>query len=436
MIKRNKYLQQLIHARENGFPKVITGIRRCGKFFPLSEIYKDYLLENGVKYDHIITLNLDDDSNAIYRDPLELGAYIRNLCTETEMYYVFLDEIQKVFTIINPALTGGKHVVAKKSDKEVISFVDTVLGLSRVKNIDLYVTGSNSKMLSSDIISEFRDKATNIQMAPLSFLEYHEYVGNSPEEDLYAYMQYGGMPLAVLNEDDTGKQKYLKRLFETTYIADIIERNNLKKTEALEELCDIISASTGELLNAEKIANTFKSVRHENISSDTVRDYVNYFKDAYIIREANRYDLKGRKEIGALRKYYFCDTGLRNARLNFAFPDEGQMLENIVYNELVYQGFLVNVGTFDSIEKNKEGKSVRKTNEVDFYVRNGLRYYDIQVTADISNAVTRQRELRPYFLLNDQVEKVLVVNKPIKQGRDEHGFTIIGITDFLLRFIR
>ncbi len=214
------------------------------------------------------------------------------------------------------------------------------------------------------------------------------------------------------------------------------QRNNLKKTEALEELCDIISASTGELLNAEKIANTFKSVRHENISPDTVRDYVNYFKDAYIIREANRYDLKGRKEIGALRKYYFCDTGLRNARLNFAFPDEGQMLENIVYNELVYQGFLVNVGTFDSIEKNKEGKSVRKTNEVDFYVRNGLRYYDIQVTADISNAVTRQRELRPYFLLNDQVEKVLVVNKPIKQGRDEHGFTIIGITDFLLRFIR
>lgn len=434
MIKRDKYLRQLINARENGFPKVITGVRRCGKSYLLRNIYAEYLRAEQVKVEHIIIMDLDDDRYAKYRDPVLLGEYIRSLCTDREMYYVFLDEIQRVFTIINPVLTGGKHVIAGKDDKEVISFVDVVLGLSREKNIDLYVTGSNSKMLSSDIITAFRDKATNIRLAPLSFLEFHEYAGNPEDEDLYSYMQYGGMPLAI-EKEDTDKREYLKSLFETTYFADIIERNHLKKTQALEELCDIVSTLTGELLNAEKIANTFKSVRHEDIHIDTVQKYIDCFVDAFLLREAKRYDLKGRKEIGALRKYYFCDTGLRNARLNFAFPDEGQMLENIVYNELLYQGFTVNVGTFDSIEKNDKGKSVRKTQEIDFFARRGLRSYDIQVTADLSDVKARERELRPFVLLNDQVEKILVVNRPIKETRDENGFTIIGMTDFLLRFI-
>ena len=434
MIKRDKYLQQLINARENGFPKVITGIRRCGKSYLLREIYSKYLRADRVKKDHIIIMDLDEDRYSKYRDPVELGEYIRSLCADRGMYYIFLDEIQRVFTIINPVLTGGKHVIAGKEDKEVISFVDVVLGLSREKNIDLYVTGSNSRMLSSDIITTFRDKATNIRLAPISFLEFHEYTGGSAEENLYSYMQYGGMPLAVLR-NDADKREYLKNLFETTYFADILERNHLKKTEALEELCNIVSTLTGELLNAEKIANTFKSVRHEDISADTVKKYIDCFVDAFILREAKRYDLKGRKEIGALRKYYFCDTGLRNARLNFAFPDEGQMLENIVYNELMYQGFTVNVGTFESIEKNSEGKSIRITNEIDFLAKKEQRYYDIHVTADLSNARTRERELRPFFLLNDQAEKILIVNKPIRETRDENGFTLIGMTDFLLRFI-
>ena len=435
MIKREKYLSQLIKAKNNGFPKVITGIRRCGKSFLLKEIYRDYLLSEKTPPNHIITIDLDEDKNAPYRDPIRLGEYVRSICTEKEKYYVFLDEIQKVYSIINPNLTDGKHLPATANDSDIISFVDVVLGLSHERNIDLYVTGSNSKMLSSDIITEFRDKATNIHLAPLSFEEFYNYTGGYETEALYTYMQYGGMPLAVL-KDDEEKKEYLKGLFETTYFRDIVERNHLRRGEELDELCNIISASSGELLNSERISNTFLSVRKSKIDKKTVEDYVGYFVDAFLLREARRYDIKGRKEIGALRKYYFTDTGLRNARLNFVFPDEGQMIENIVYNELCYNGYSVNVGTFDSVEKDKNGKSIRKTNEVDFYAQKGIRAYYIQVTSDMSDENTRKREIRPYILLNDQIQKIIVVNKPIKENRDEKGFTIIGVTDFLLRFIK
>ena len=435
MIKREKYLSQLIKAKNNGFPKVITGIRRCGKSFLLKEIYRDYLLSEKTPPNHIITIDLDEDKNAPYRDPIRLGEYVRSICTEKEKYYVFLDEIQKVYSIINPNLTDGKHLPATANDSDIISFVDVVLGLSHERNIDLYVTGFNSKMLSSDIITEFRDKATNIHLAPLSFEEFYNYTGGYETEALYTYMQYGGMPLAVL-KDDEEKKEYLKGLFETTYFRDIVERNHLRRGEELDELCNIISASSGELLNSERISNTFLSVRKSKIDKKTVEDYVGYFVDAFLLREARRYDIKGRKEIGALRKYYFTDTGLRNARLNFVFPDEGQMIENIVYNELCYNGYSVNVGTFDSVEKDKNGKSIRKTNEVDFYAQKGIRAYYIQVTSDMSDENTRKREIRPYILLNDQIQKIIVVNKPIKENRDEKGFTIIGVTDFLLRFIK
>ena len=434
MINRDKYLNQLKAAKNNGFPKVITGIRRCGKSYLLKVIYRDYLLAEGVAKEDVLMLELDDDRNVQYRDPLELGKYVRQYCSGKKNCYVFLDEIQKVYSIVNPNLTDGKHVIAQKGDEETISFVDVVLGLSREENIDLYVTGSNSKMLSADIITEFRDKATNIALAPLSFQEYFDYVGGSASEAMYDYIQFGGMPLAVLKPDE-GKREYLKGLFETTYFRDIIEHNTLRKSESLDELCNIVSTQSGELLNAEKIANTYKSVKKEKIDKQTVEKYLGYFKDAFIIREAKRYDLKGRNEIGALRKYYFIDTGLRNARLNFAFPDEGQMLENVVFNELVYKGYSVNVGCFDTVEKNKNGNSIRKTNEVDFYATKGIRKYYIQVSADISNAEARAREIRPYLLLNDEVTKLVVINRPVKESLDENGFTIIGITDFLLKYI-
>ena len=434
MIPRDKYLQRLIVNRKSGFPKVITGIRRCGKSYLIKEIFKEYLLNHGLNEDNILIIELDDDRNIRYRDPIYLGEYVRSYCTKKKDCVVFLDEIQLVYTLINPNLTDGKHVLAKKDDSEVVSFVDVVLGLSREKNIDLYVSGSNSKMLSSDIVTEFRDKAVTIQVLPLSFKEYYEYRGGSKTEAIYEYMQYGGMPLAVL-KDESERKEYLKSLFETTYFKDIVERNKLRKSSSLEELCNILSEGTGTLLNAERISNAFQSVKHEKLEAQTVEKYIGYFMDAFILKEARRFDLKGRAEIGALRKYYFTDTGLRNARLNFAFPDEGQVLENIVYNELIYNGYTVNVGTFDSVQKNGKGESIRTSSEVDFFARKENRQYYIQVTADISNAKARTREFRPYLMLNDQIQKIVVVNKPINESLDDNGFTVIGVYDFLLRFI-
>ncbi|MCQ2496722.1 MAG: ATP-binding protein [Lachnospiraceae bacterium] len=435
MINREKYLMQLIGNKDNGFPKVITGMRRCGKSYLLKEIYIEYLISQGIDKNHILVIELDDDRNVLYRNPIALGKYVREFCNDSSMYYVFIDEIQLVFNILNPSLTKGEIIPAKTNDTEIVSFVDVILGLSREKNIDLYVTGSNSKMLSSDIITEFRDKAVNITIAPLSFDEFYKYRGISEIEAIYEYMQYGGMPLAVLKAEDE-KKEYLKNLFETTYFRDIIERNHLRKSESLDELCNILSESTGQLLNSEKLANTYKSVKKEGIDKHTVEKYIDYFKDSFLIREARRFDLKGRQEIGALRKYYFEDTGLRNARLNFVYPDEGQMLENIVFNELQYNGYSVCVGEFDSIEKDVNGKSVRKTNEVDFYAVKGNRRMYIQVTADMTDAKTKEREIRPYILLNDQIQKIIVVNKPIKEMLDDKGFMIVGITEFLLRFIK
>ncbi len=435
MIKRDKYLNLLIENRNNGFPKIITGLRRCGKSFLLKEIYRKWLMENGISEDCILIIELDDDRFLKYRDPIFLGEYVREYSKDKNKCYVFIDEIQLVYSLLNPNLTEGKHVPARKEDEQVITFVDVILGLSREKNIDLYVTGSNSKMLSSDIISQFRDKAVNISLSPLSYDEYYNYRGGSATEALYEYMMYGGMPLAVLKGEEQ-RREYLKNLFETTYFKDILEHNSLKKTSSLDELCTILSSLTGELLNTEKISNTYMSIKHTKIDAETIERYIGFFIDSFIIREAKRYDLKGRAEIGALRKYFFLDTGLRNARLNFAFPDEGQLLETVVYNELAYNGYTVNVGTFDTIEKNKDGKSVRKTNEVDFFARKGVRRYYIQVTADISSSATKARELKPYLMLNDQIQKIIVVNRPITETLTEDGFTVIGAADFLLRFIK
>ncbi len=436
MILREKYLNELIGAKNNGFPKVITGIRRCGKSYLLKNIYSSYLKQNGVKEEEILLIELDDDKNAKLRNPIELGEYVRNIASANKMNYVILDEIQRVYTIINPTLTEGKIVLAKEEDTEVISFVDVVLGLSHESNIDLYITGSNSKMLSSDIVTEFRDKATNIHLAPLSFEEYYNYVGGSKTEALYSYMQYGGMPLAVLKEEEEEKKKYLISLFKTTYFKDILDHNKLTKSESLDELCNIISNCTGDLINSEKIAKTFKSLKHEDIHKQTVDKYINFFVDAFLLNEAKRYDVRGRNEIGALRKYYFLDTGLRNARLNFAYADEGKLLENVIYNELVYNGYSVNVGTFNSIGKDKNNKSIRKTNEIDFYARKGNNHYYIQVTDNISGATTKAREYRPFLMIKDQIQKIIVINKPLSETRDENGFTIIGAVDFMLRFIK
>ena len=435
MIERNVYLSKLISSKGNGFPKIITGVRRCGKSYLLKEIFKKHLLGEGVSEDNIIIVELDDLKNVKYRNPIELDKYIRNKCNVNTINYVFIDEVQLVTTIVNPIFTNGEYVIAKEDDKDVISFVEVVLGLSREKYIDLYATGSNSKMLSSDVITEFRDKATNISLYPLSFEEFSNYKNSRSSDTVFEYMRYGGMPLAVL-KDINDKKDYLKGLFETTYFKDILEHNKLEKTEALDSLCNIISEGTGQLFNSQKIADTYKSVTKDSIDKDTVKKYIDYFVDAFILREATRYDVKGNNEIGALRKYFFVDNGLRNARLNFAYDDEGQMLENMVYNELLYNGYTVNVGTFEKYEKNKNGASVRKTYEIDFVAQRGIKKYYIQVANDISNAETKARELKPFFALKDSIQKIIVINKPLEESLDLNGFTVIGIADFLLRFIK
>ena len=439
MIQRPKYLNALIRAMGNGFPKVITGIRRCGKSYLLKNVFVSYLRDQGVSDEDILSIDLDDDRNAGLRNPVSLGETVRAWAKGKDRTFVFLDEIQKVNTVRNPAYTGGEIVVLPQKDKnrdDAISFVDVVLGLSRESNIDLYVTGSNSKMLSTDVATEFRDKATTIEMAPLSFEEYAAFRGGSSYESLQDYIVYGGMPLAVLKDDEEEKKTYLKNLFETTYLKDIIERYGIEKTGTLEELANVLSASAGSLVNVQKIAATIGSKKKEKVSAPTIDRWLLALKDAFLVKEARRYDIKGRREIGALRKYYFADVGLRNARLDFAFSDEGQMLENVLYNELIYHGFSVSVGTFDYFGKDAENKTIRKDAEIDFYAKKGTRRLYIQVCADLSSPSTREREIRPFLALDDSVQKVLVLARPAKAALDENGFLVIGAPEFLLRFLR
>ena len=436
MIKRNRYLNQLVANRENGFAKVITGIRRCGKSFLLEEIYKQYLLDSGVEEKNIIIIDLEKEENYSLYDPIFLSDYVKEHCDKEKMNYVFIDEIQNVVPIINPVFTNGKHVIAKSNDHNVINFAKIVLSLSKEKNIDLYVTGSNSKMLYTDIQTEFRDRATVIEISPLSLEEFMNYTQKDEYRAINEYLIYGGMPLAVLKDNEEEKRKYLKELFETTYLKDIIERYHFRKSEALDELANILATCVGTLINSEKLANTFKSKTKNRIDSNTVSSYINAFKDSHIIREAKRYDVKGKEEIGSLKKYYFSDNGLRNARLNFAYDDIGKMLESVVYNELIYNGYSVNVGTYDKVEKNKNKESIRKSYEIDFLAMKGNRKYYIQVADHISDEETRNRELKPYLALNDQIQKIIVINKPIDEMMDTHGFIIIGVYDFLMRFIK
>lgn len=436
MIKRNRYLNQLVANRENGFAKVITGIRRCGKSFLLEEIYKQYLLDSGVEEKNIIIIDLEKEENYSLYDPIFLSDYVKEHCDKEKMNYVFIDEIQNVVPIINSVFTNGKHVIAKSNDHNVINFAKIVLSLSKEKNIDLYVTGSNSKMLYTDIQTEFRDRATVIEISPLSLEEFMNYTQKDEYRAINEYLIYGGMPLAVLKDNEEEKRKYLKELFETTYLKDIIERYHFRKSEALDELANILATCVGTLINSEKLANTFKSKTKNRIDSNTVSSYINAFKDSHIIREAKRYDVKGKEEIGSLKKYYFSDNGLRNARLNFAYDDIGKMLESVVYNELIYNGYSVNVGTYDKVEKNKNKESIRKSYEIDFLAMKGNRKYYIQVADHISDEETRNRELKPYLALNDQIQKIIVINKPIDEMMDTHGFIIIGVYDFLMRFIK
>lgn len=431
--KRDKYLNQLIEAKENGFPKVITGIRRCGKSYLLDTIYRGYLEKNGVNPQNIIYIDLEDASNYKYWDPLYLYDYVINASKDKNgMVYVIIDEIQHVYKILNPNLTSGEHKKAKDADEDVISFVNVILGLSKKKNLDVYVSGSNSKMLSSDIATELRNKETEIKVGPLSFKEFVDATNLESETALNEYMFHGGMPLSLYEKTDSGKEEYLLGLIKKTYIKDVIERKGFRNEEAVREVLNVLSSCIGQLINSSNISNYFESVKKQKIDDETVQSYIDSFIDCFLIRKAERYDINGKAKIGAQYKYYFSDLGLRNALLNFLESDIGFSLENVIYNELIYRGFNVDVGVVETSEPNKNGNYVRKQREVDFIATRGSEKYYIQSAFSLNSQETYFREKESIGKIGDFNKKMVVVRDPITIRRDEKGIETIGAAEFLL----
>lgn len=423
MIERKQYLNQLISKKENGLIKIITGIRRCGKSYLLFNIYHDYLTSIGVDDNHIIELSLDDDENIEYRNPLRLGEHIRSrLIDKDKMYYVFIDEIQKVKTIKNPYLDDVN---------ETVGFVDVLLGLMKKKNVDVYVTGSNSKMLSSDIVTEFRGRGDEIRIHPLSFAEFYQAFDGDKHFAWREYFTYGGMPFVLSLKSHRDKMQYLTNLFDNIYLSDILERHKIQNKHIIDELLDVISSSVGSLTNPQRIANTFLS-KQQNISADSVARYLDYLSDAFLISKAQRYDIKGRKYIGSPQKYYFSDMGLRNARINFRQTEENHIMENIIYNELILRGFTVDVGIVEHNYKDSDGKSKKTALEVDFIASNGDTKYYIQSTLSVGEEEKRIQEVRPLVKIADSFRKIVIVKDEIIPWHDEKGIFYIGIEEFLL----
>lgn len=424
-IKRDLYLNKLISKRENGLIKVITGIRRCGKSYLLFTIYHDYLISTGIKEDQIIELVLDETRNAKYRNPIELDEYIRDLTNDkNKMFYVFIDEIQKVEEIQNPYINN---------ENAKIGFVDTLLGLMKLPNVDLYVTGSNSKMLSSDILTEFKDRGDEIRVNPLTFKEFYDVYPGDKNNAWQEYLTYGGMPLAVIKKTHEEKSKYLKDLFSKTYITDVLERNKISNDkEVLEDLLNFISSSIGSLTSPTRLAHTFASAKQIKISSETISTYLDYFIDAFILNKAYRYDVKGKKYIETPLKYYFTDVGLRNARLNFRQQEENHIMENIIYDELFYRGFDIDIGIVEYNYKNELGKSKRTQLEVGFVVNKNSKKYYIQSALNIDDERKKEQETNPLNRIGDSFKKIVVIKDNIIPWHDEKGILYIGIQQFLL----
>ncbi len=408
-IKRERYLKALIERMHNGMIKVITGIRRCGKSYLIFKIFKDYLFEQGIDESHIIAIELDQRKNKTYRNPDAILDYIESLIMDKEKYYVLLDEVQMLE-----------------------DFEEVLNSLLHIDNVDVYVTGSNSKFLSKDIITEFRGRGDEIHVYPLCFKEFME----AYEGDMYhgwaEYVTYGGLPLTVTMKTEEQKIHYLSRLFEETYIKDIIERNRIEKVQELNALINILASATGSLTNPSKIEATFKSVIQSDISLNTIRQYMEYLKDAFIVNEAYRYDVKGRKYIGTPLKYYFEDIGLRNARLGFRQVEEAHLMENIIYNELRIRGFQVDVGVVQKRSRNAEGKQEKKQLEIDFVANLGSRRYYIQSAFSLPDKEKEEQEKASLLNVNDSFKKIIIVKDVVKVKHDEKGITTMSIYDFLL----
>lgn len=425
VIKRNQYLNQLIQKKWNGLIKIITGIRRCGKSYLLFELYHAYLNSIGIEDKYIIELSLDDDVNAKYRNPLELGTYIRSLIVETDQeYYVFLDEIQHVKEIKNPWL---------EDQNEKIGFIDVLLGLMKIKNADIYVTGSNSKMLSSDIVTQFRDRGDEIRLYPLSYKEFYDAFPDNKEKAWKEYYTYGGLPRVLSLSNHKEKSDYLQNLFRNTYMKDVLDRHQIRNDkQILDDLINIISSSVGSLTNPKKLADTFKSVNKISINSTTIDSYLGYFEEAFILDVAHRYDIKGKKYIGTPVKYYFTDIGLRNARLNFRQQEENHIMENVLFIELKSRGYTIDVGVVEYRHLDRNDKDVRTQLEVDFVANDGGKIYYIQSALTVDDEGKRNQEINSLRRIPDSFKKIVVVKDDIMPWHDDNGILYIGIKDFLL----
>ncbi len=403
-IKREQYLNELIAAKENKLIKVITGIRRAGKSYLLDPIFKNYLIDNGIKEDHIIKLDLDLIENSQYREPIVLFNYIMNCVKDNDMYYILLDEIQLVSDF----------------EKVLNSFL-------KKPNLDVYVTGSNSRFLSSDIITEFRGRSTEIRVYPLSFKEFVE-IKEMPNDIAWKeYVLYGGLPPVVLQTNEKQKREYLANLFETTYLKDIIERNDIKKKDVLDAIINILASSIGSLTNPMNIYKTYLATGDKDISLNTITSYIEHLENAFLIRKINRYDVKGRKYISTPFKYYFTDLGLRNVRLNFRQQEENHIMENIIYNELLIRGYNVDVGVVEVRSSNN-----RVYYEIDFVCNMASNRYYIQSALNIDSPEKNYQESRPLNSVGDNFKKVIIVKDDINLWHNEDGILIIGIKEFLL----
>ena len=425
MYPREQYLKKIISKKDNGRIKIITGLRRSGKSVLLFRLYREWLLGEGVKEVQIIALALDILENAKYRNPLELDKYVRDhMVDPKKRYYIFIDEIQFVSEIRNPYVDN---------EDAKITFIDVILGFMHMDNADVYVTGSNSKMLSSDILTQFRDRGDEIRVYPLSFAEfYNEYEGDK-RGAWQDYYTYGGMPLATSLESHEEKSRYLKDLFDRTYIKDVLERHEIKNdTEVLDILLDVLASGIGSLTNPSKLANTFKSERRIGIGSETIEKYIGYFEESFLIEKAVRYDVKGRKYIGTPAKYYYTDLGLRNARLGFRQLEETHIMENVLYNDLIRRGMNVDVGVVEYNTKDANGKKIRKQLEVDFVVNQGGKRFYVQSALSIADPEKKEQEIESLKRIPDSFSKIVVVRDYLKPWQDENGITYVGIEQFLL----
>jgi len=424
-VQRPRYLKRLIEKKDNGRAKIITGIRRCGKSYLLFELYRKYLLSQGVVEKQIIMIDLDSLQNMKYRNPIRLNEYIRDkIQNNGKKHYIFIDEIQNIETIPNPYLQGTE---AK------ITFVDLVIGLIKIPNVDVYITGSNSKMLSSEVLTEFRDRGDEIRVYPFSFSEFYSFYEENNIDAFDEYCIYGGMPRVTQLEGHRAKSEYLKSVFTTTYIKDVVDRNKIaKETSIIDDLLDVISSQIGSLSNPTKLANTFMSENSLKISQNTVSNYLDYFIDAFLIEKVRRYDVKGKRYISSPYKYYFSDVGLRNARLNFRQNEKSHIMENVIYNELRTRGFDVDVGVVEYNYKDTDKRTIRRNLEIDFIVNLGSKRYYIQSALNVDSKEKQKQETESLRRTGDSFKKIVVVKDRIVPRYDDAGVLYVGVEKFLL----